>query len=354
MSLIRDALKKEAAQTGVPLTPVPEKGEGKKKKGWNLGQKKGWAIIFLLLFSGGLGVYWLFPGRSGPNLMSPPPVPLPKVLSQGSHSTEPGAENKHIGEGGTGIPAGGASLGMVVVTSPQAAKPKSATVFIPQSTPSGTKTFKAALTKTRSESGKNSDRGSEKEAEALQVVRLFNEAVLAQQKKQFPQAIQTYQELLVLRPSHWESYNNLGLLYQELKQYDKAWEMFQTCLTLNPRYLKGMNNLGLLLLHQGKIEEAGVWFRKILDIEPRFSPALINLAAVMNRQGEPEQARKYLLKVLENEGENPEACYNLGLIWEKQGAEKKALEYYRKFIFNAHGPYVPLAEELKKRWPELQ
>jgi hypothetical protein len=34
--------------------------------------------------------------------------------------------------------------------------------------------------------------------------------------------------------------------------------------------------------------------------------------------------------------------------------EGKALEHYKKFISKAQGPYSALAEELKKRWPELK
>jgi Tfp pilus assembly protein PilF len=83
-------------------------------------------------------------------------------------------------------------------------------------------------------------------------------------------------------------------------------------------------------------------------------PANINLAVVLNRQGQVDQANKCLLKVLEYDPENIEAHYNLGLLWEKQGVEAKALEHYQKFVSKARGPYIELAEELKKRWPALK
>ncbi|MEW6188275.1 MAG: tetratricopeptide repeat protein [Thermodesulfobacteriota bacterium] len=350
----RDDLKKEALLVRTPLNPPPEKGGQEKKQGWDVRRKKGLAVILLLLLSAGLVAYLLVPDRPASKAKTPPQAPLPKAITPGSRSVEPGSEGENRREGPAGITARDASRGLVVFTAPQATRSKSPSIFVPKSSSSGVKAPKTASTRTLSESGKSSGLGPEKEAESLEVVRLFNEAVLAQQKKRFPQAIQTYQELLALRPSHWETYNNLGLIYQEQQQFGPALKMFQKSLALNPRYLKGMNNLGLLYLQQGEIEEAGGWFRKVLEVEPGFTPALINLAAVLNRQGEPEQAGKVLLKVLEYDAENPEAFYNLGLLWEKQGAEQKALEYYRKFVPRARGSYAPLAEELKRRWPELQ
>lgn len=191
-------------------------------------------------------------------------------------------------------------------------------------------------------------------SDSLLLVRLFNEAVRNQHKGLFSQAVQGYQEILALRPNHWETYNNLGLIYQEQKQYTRALEMFQKALSLNPRYLKGCNNLGLLFLTLGKLEEAANQFRKVLELDPEFIPAYINLAVVYNRQGQVEQARKCLQKVLEHDSESLEAHYNLGLLWEKEGVENKAAEHYQKFVSKAQGPYCDLANQLRKRWPGLK
>jgi tetratricopeptide (TPR) repeat protein len=195
---------------------------------------------------------------------------------------------------------------------------------------------------------------SQEGMDSLEIVRLFNESVKNQQRGLFSQAIQGYQELVTLRPNHWETYNNLGLIYQEQKQVAKALEMFQKTLSLNPRYLKGHNNLGLLYLNLGKLEEAVSQFRKALEIDPEFIPATINLAVGYRRQGQVEQARKCLQKVLEHDSENLEAHYNLGLLWEDQGVENKAVEHYQKFVSKAQVPYGDLANDLRKRWPGLK
>lgn len=190
--------------------------------------------------------------------------------------------------------------------------------------------------------------------DSLEVVRLFNQAVKEQQKGLFPQAIQNYQEVLQVRPNHWETYNNLGLIYQEQKRSSRALEMFQKALSLNPQYLKGLNNLGLLYLNLGKWEEAATQFRKSLELDANFIPAYINLSTVYKRQGRADLARKILYQALDHDAENIEAQYNLGLLWENEGVESKAVEHYQKFVSRAQGPYCDLANDLKKRWPGLK
>jgi hypothetical protein len=192
---------------------------------------------------------------------------------------------------------------------------------------------------------------TEKDSE---VVRLFNDAVRDHKIGLLDQAIQGYQEVAHLRPNHPEAYNNLGLIYQEQKQFSKALGMFQKALSLNPQYIKGYNNLGLLYLSQGKWEEAAAEFNKALQLDFSFVPAYINLSAVYKNQGRADLARKTLYQALEQDGNNLEAQYNLGLLWEREGYTNKAIEHYQKFVSKAYGPYSGLANELRKKWPDLK
>jgi tetratricopeptide (TPR) repeat protein len=377
MSLIREALKKAAGETENPV-PLPSGGGGGEKKGGAAVPLKKMGLGILLLI-GLIGVllYSFFPG-SLPFTKAPPPA---------LKSTAKNIEIKTP----ESTPAQGKELSQVKVSEkietkdpqsnpvpvkkfPEQGPIKSSEKILkdvpkevprqfisPRSTPRiiqrpysprspETKSRPPAVTPKPSPPAS----AAQEEIDSLQLVRQFNEAVRDQEKGRWPQAIQSYQKVLVLRPHHWETYNNLGLIYQEQKRFDEALEMFRKALSLNPRYLKGFNNLGLYYLNLGKLEEAGNQFRKALDLDPSFLPASINLAVVLNRQGQVEQARKVLLKVLEYDSDNLEAHYNLGLFWEGQGVEGKALEHYKKFIAKAQGPYSALAEELKKRWPELK
>jgi Flp pilus assembly protein TadD len=375
MSLIREALRKAAKETDPPSPLPPETGKGGKGAGSSkLLQIV--VVILLLICLAGVLVYSFFPTLLPLQKIQRPLALKPMAKKIEIKAPEPAA-NKEKG------PSQQAAANKVEAKSPPAittqgkqppeqspfkkppevSTPISTRFISPKSTPrifSGSSASKRQISKTRppreiSEPPKAPlSPDAREEKDSLQVVRLFNEAVQNQQKGLYPQAIQAYQEILFIRPNHWETYNNLGLIYQEQKRFTQALEQFQKALSLNPRYLKGVNNLGLFYLDQGKLEEAANQFRKALDLDSSFLPANINLAVVLNRQGQVDQARKCLLKVLEYDSENIEAHYNLGLLWEKQGVEDKALEHYQKFVSIARGPYTELAEELKKRWPALK
>lgn len=400
MSLIREALKKASDETEFPPFLRNHKtSKGKKPRFFWL--KRIGLLVFLLLALGGALVYQFYPfypARRPVVIQQSIPAPKLEASQEEAKTPEKPPENKPLLAAEKGVPA----LGPV---SPQGQAPTKA-----KPSPPAAGEIKGALKKpqasiqvngasekgpalkakgdlkatlpprfisprptvrvparvaaskkpvTRTESRMETPEVSkaqlpQEEKESLEVVRLFNQAVRDQQKGLWDQALQTYEQVLILRPIHWETYNNMGLIYQEQKQTSKAQEMFQKALSLNPRYVKGVNNLGLLYFHQGKWEEAANQFRKVLELDPHFLPAHINLSAVLKRQGKFDQARKSLQKALETDSESLEAHYNLGLLWENEGATKKALEHYQKFVSKAQGPYCELANELRKRWPGLK
>ncbi|MGA3084660.1 MAG: tetratricopeptide repeat protein [Thermodesulfobacteriota bacterium] len=385
MSLIRDALKKAADETESPSPLPPDKRVGRKRF-WSSKPPQILLVVLLLICLAGVLVYSFFPTLL-PFLKNQPlhaPKPIAKKIEIKTPVT-PLADKNEIkapvispDQGKVALQTKGPekvetksfqplptqrkespekeqtkkSADLLKTVSPRFISPRSTARIFPRPSLS-----KKMVTKTRPPSEipePPKAKAAQGESDSLQVVRLFNESVRNQQKQLYSEAIQGYQEILFMRPNHWETYNNLGMIYQDQKRFTQALEMFQKALSLNPRYQKGFNNLGLFYLNQGKLEEAGNQFRKVMELDPNFLPAYINLAVVLNRQGQVEQAQKCLLKALEHDSENMEAHYNLGLLWESQGVESKALEHYQKFVSKAQGPYTELANELKKRWPALK
>jgi hypothetical protein len=398
MSLIREALRKSTDENEPPLPFPPNLEGGGNKKGSGSIKKYG-LVIFLLLCLSGVVFYQFFPHLLFPK-KSQPPAAQKEV---GGNRELPQPVKVPVGE-----PASGPQAPVFPPVAPNKIQEQSPvkeratlTPLMPRTGPKKEEPPKLFLGKKFQETGTDLKtdrlhreasprffsprpvaRGSEKSLQkkktlsklpeslgppeskkpqaeisgkdSLEVVRLFNEAVREQQKGLFPQSIQNYQEVLELRPNHWETYNNLGLIYQEQKRFPRALEMFQKALSLNPQYLKGINNLGLLYLTQGKWEEAVTRFKKSLDLDPQFIPAYINLSTAYKRQGKADLARKTLYQALNHDAENIEAQYNLGLLWEDEGVENKALEHYQKFVSKAEGPYCNLANELKRKWPGLK
>ncbi len=373
MSLIRQALKKAADETESPPPLPSDEGSGGRKSG-PFSFKITGLVILLLIGLSGILVYYFFPEKVPFAKIKPPLTPKPIVNNeikppnpapvQKKEVTPPKVAEKVVAKNVPPLPA---QMEKLPDQDPIKKKAENSTAvpnrwispiskarIIRQPHPTTQRAVKKKGPGEMAEPAKVT--AAQEEMDSFQVVSLFNEAVRNQRKGLFSQAIDSYQELLFIRPNHWETYNNLGLIYQEQKRFPLALEMFQKALMLNPRYLKGINNLGLYYFNLGKLEEAGNQFGKVLDLDPSFIPAYINLAVVLKKQGQVEPARKTLLKALEYDSENIEAHYNLGLLWEDQGVESKALEHYKKFISKAQGQgsYTALADELKKRFPTLK
>lgn len=342
MSVIRDALKKGADEVRPPVsaeTAPAAVGKGKERYGFSL--KRGWILAGLLfIFFGGGMMYVLSSSESTANKTPDFQLPQPKVRILEGLSRSPSSSTSKEG------PA------LSALSSPP---PRVVSLFQPRGASALGKKTKTSSGEKREKNLKTPEPVLEKgPEEGPTALTWFNEAVRAQERKEYDRALQAYRRVLALRPSHVETYNNLGLMYLEQNQTALAREMFEKALILHPRYLKGMNNLGLTYLREGRWEEAGEQFRRVLDVHPAFLPALINLAAALSRQGQREQARQVLLRVLDFQSDHPEACYNLGLLWEQEGNGKKALEYYRTFFSKGQGTYPELVEELKGRFPELR
>ncbi|MBI5604634.1 MAG: tetratricopeptide repeat protein [Deltaproteobacteria bacterium] len=371
MSLIREALKRSADETDPPSTLSSPIRPEKKKSGSSQIVKYG-VLLFLLACLGGGLVFLFFPSNPAVKKIEVPSIPRQIVTKSETGPQEPvliqekvDSQPVTIGKVEDQRPQPSTlskvqsekgpaqrSEGFFKVAPPRFIIPKP--MVRKKSSPAASRKSVPQIRPPGEDLEIPKAQAIPEETDPLRVVHLFNEAVLNQKKGLSNQALQTYQEILTLRPSHWETYNNLGLIYQDQKHYSKALEMFQKALALNPHYLKGYNNLGLFYLNLGKWAEAVNQFRKALDLDPNFLPAYINLATAYMRQGRVEQARKGLQKALEHDSESLEAHYNLGLLWEKEGVEDKALEHYQKFVSKAQGPYMDLANQLKKRWPELK
>ncbi|HMK66570.1 MAG TPA: tetratricopeptide repeat protein [Thermodesulfobacteriota bacterium] len=388
MSLIQKALKKSVQDQETP-SPLPAGIVESTRGGGAVSKKQIGLVIVLLLGLVGLLTYSFYPylWKRTKKITPPPQVAVKKEITPAPQAppikekapsspvltakAEPQDQSPIIKKPSAPSSASenmpvkktdsAGTQEALLKKSPAAAKPQvgesgsaniSPIMGVTKTTPKAARQTTREGAKTSSEFSRPQTEGDEKGS--LEVIRTFNEAVRDQKKGLWEQAMQGYQEVLILRPNHPEAYNNLGLIYQEQKQFPKALEMFQKAISLNPRYTKGYNNLGLLYLSQGKWEEAGAQFRKALEIDSNFVPAYINLSTAYKNQGRPDLARKALYRALEKDNNNLEAQYNLGLLWESEGVPTKAVEHYQKFVAKAYGPYTGLADDLRKRWPELK
>ena len=89
-------------------------------------------------------------------------------------------------------------------------------------------------------------------------------------------AIQIYDEILRVNPTHIHALNYKGLALASLGNYEEAIQWYDKVLDINPTDLSALNNKGVALYNLGYYEEAIQWYDKVLDIDPNDSDAKYN------------------------------------------------------------------------------
>jgi len=88
-------------------------------------------------------------------------------------------------------------------------------------------------------------------------------------KKDYPAAIQYYQNALQINTQSPEAYFNLGYIYLSQGAYDTAKKNYESCLSLSPSFKdEVITNLGIIELKKKNTARARQLFRDALDLNP--------------------------------------------------------------------------------------
>ncbi len=89
-------------------------------------------------------------------------------------------------------------------------------------------------------------------------------------------ALQLYDELLKVNPTHIKALNYKGLALASLGHYDEAILWYDKVLNIDPNNISALNNKGVALYNLGHYDEAILWYDKVLDIDPNDIDAEYN------------------------------------------------------------------------------
>jgi tetratricopeptide (TPR) repeat protein len=98
-------------------------------------------------------------------------------------------------------------------------------------------------------------------------------------------------------PSSVEGYDLLGIVYTDEKDYPNALEAFQQALKLEPNSTRALNNLGNLYVTENKLDLAEKEFRKVLRLEPGNRDGNYNLGLVLMAKGSTLTAISHFQRV---------------------------------------------------------
>ena len=108
----------------------------------------------------------------------------------------------------------------------------------------------------------------------------FQLARLLTMRKNYPAAIQRYQEALQLNNQVPEIHFNLGFIYLNQNDYDLAIKYYESCRALSPPYQdEVLTNLGIAYLKKNNPGQAQLYFKQAIGLNPNNSLARSYLQA---------------------------------------------------------------------------
>ncbi|HOL47673.1 MAG TPA: tetratricopeptide repeat protein [bacterium] len=130
----------------------------------------------------------------------------------------------------------------------------------------------------------------------------------------YVEAIKNLELSIQYNPNIADAFYNLGICYYKTRQYNKAVNAFKSAIALNQNDIDYHINLGVVYRILGKYPEAIVEYQKALLLNPTSIPALLNLGVAYKLNGEIDKAIEQYNKVLKIDENNKEALYNLSII----------------------------------------
>ncbi|OGL44681.1 MAG: hypothetical protein A2161_16170 [Candidatus Schekmanbacteria bacterium RBG_13_48_7] len=201
-----------------------------------------------------------------------------------------------------------------------------------------------------------------------------------QDKKQFDDAMNCYEETIKIAPNLYRAYNNLGAVYLAIKQPDKAiiqlseaiklekydpgvyqnlgnayqqMGNFQEAITVYEKALNlanqneeirmnmvyAMNNWASSFLSNGNFDEAISRYKQAISINPNFEGSYLNLAVVYMRMNKPDQAINLLNSLLNLQPSNEKALEFLFQIYTfKIGDQDQSRQILSKMVKTTISP----------------
>lgn len=130
------------------------------------------------------------------------------------------------------------------------------------------------------------------------------------------------QRAIALAPQQPGPYINLGNAQAEMKNFTGARTSFRKAMQVAPTSSVGAYSLGVLADTQHNTQEAEQWYRRALTIQPRDENAEVSLAALLGNTGRVQQAIPILQKVL---ADNPQAQDARQMLTQMQGGGQRPI-----------------------------
>jgi tetratricopeptide (TPR) repeat protein len=101
-------------------------------------------------------------------------------------------------------------------------------------------------------------------------------------KKQFQDAINIYEEILILDKDNFIIYSNLSACFFQLNQWEESLKYATKCVELNSTFVKGYYRMGVALKKMGKSKRAVEIFNEGLKLDQKNEALLQEITSILN------------------------------------------------------------------------
>ncbi len=171
-----------------------------------------------------------------------------------------------------------------------------------------------------------------KETAQREVAAQILEAVLAQNRNQYKQAIQIYKGVLSSQPNNIIALKGLAQSYQAFGDQVEWISYLKIFTKKNPMNIQALNMLGRAYSRRGEWEVAQKTLQQVVQAKSKSSETYSLLASVLLQQGKSEEATETYLLGLQSIPDNTELLMKLAKQYERTKQFDKAIVIYDSLI----------------------
>jgi tetratricopeptide (TPR) repeat protein len=143
----------------------------------------------------------------------------------------------------------------------------------------------------------------------------------------YPEAIETLQSLLTIKPDFAKAHGKLGTLYAVMGKNDVATKHLEAVAQFDPDDAYGFSMLGWLAYLQGRPDEAVKAYRQADAIEPFSSKTNYHMGLALAKMGQTTEASSAFKRALAIDPKHAGACQGLSHALRESGQVAESLQY---------------------------
>jgi tetratricopeptide (TPR) repeat protein len=160
-------------------------------------------------------------------------------------------------------------------------------------------------------------------------------------EQQYQEAVQSFHEVVKLRPNDAEGYTNIGLTEIVWEKYESARGAIRRALALDPNNARAIFYDGLLQRRAGNSEREIADFRKVVEMYPQSRDARRELGITYYQKNNNPAALEQFEALQKIDPDDVTAHLNLSILYKRMGKPQLAADQQAMFVDKEIDPGAP-------------